>query len=164
MKKLRKDNKGFTLVELIVVLVILAILAAILVPALLGYIDDARNKQLQLHGKSVYTAAQTAASKMYAKYKIPSENQADFIAEVKRLSEISTFTDSTNTTTKAYILFVKDANDPKSEYVVSNVIYTEDGKVFVTMKSSSGKDAWNTEDNTKAPTAGTNETWIEVGK
>ena len=38
MKK-EMNNKGFTLVELIVVLVILAILAAILVPALLGYID-----------------------------------------------------------------------------------------------------------------------------
>ena len=43
MKK--TNNKGFTLVELIVVLVILAILAAILVPALLGYIDKAREKQ-----------------------------------------------------------------------------------------------------------------------
>ena len=35
-------NKGFTLVELIVVLVILALLAALLVPALLGYIDKAK--------------------------------------------------------------------------------------------------------------------------
>lgn len=34
-----KKKRGFTLVELIVVLVILAILAALLVPALTGYID-----------------------------------------------------------------------------------------------------------------------------
>ncbi len=33
-KKLGKNNKGFTLVELIVVLLILSILAAILVPTL----------------------------------------------------------------------------------------------------------------------------------
>ena len=50
MKK--NNNKGFTLVELIVVLVILAILAAILVPALLGYIDRAREKQYVLNAKS----------------------------------------------------------------------------------------------------------------
>ena len=39
------NRRGFTLVELIVVLVILAILAAILVPALLGYVDRAKEKQ-----------------------------------------------------------------------------------------------------------------------
>ena len=38
----RQHNKGFTLVELIVVLVILGIMSAILVPALLGYIDQAK--------------------------------------------------------------------------------------------------------------------------
>ena len=39
-KKLKENNKqGFTLVELIVVLVILAFLAALLIPALTGYID-----------------------------------------------------------------------------------------------------------------------------
>ena len=47
-KKLKENNKkGFTLVELIVVLVILAILAALLIPALTGYIDKeyrSRNK------------------------------------------------------------------------------------------------------------------------
>lgn len=59
------DNKGFTLVELIVVLVILAILAAILVPALLGYIDRAKGSQLVLNGKSVLTAAQAEASNAY---------------------------------------------------------------------------------------------------
>ena len=32
MKNLRKDNKGFTLVELIVVIAILGMLAAVLVP------------------------------------------------------------------------------------------------------------------------------------
>ena len=64
MKKM-KENKGFTLVELIVVIVILAILAAILVPALLGYIDKAKGQQVVLDGKSVMTAAQTELSRAY---------------------------------------------------------------------------------------------------
>ena len=65
MKK-KDQNKGFTLVELIVVLVILAILAAILVPALLGYIDQAKSKQTVLNAKSALTAAQAEMSNIYA--------------------------------------------------------------------------------------------------
>ena len=61
------NNKGFTLVELIVVLVILAILAAILVPALLGYIDRAKQQQIVLNAKSCLTAAQAEMSSMYGK-------------------------------------------------------------------------------------------------
>ena len=43
-QKRRSKKGGFTLVELIVVLVILAILAALLIPALTGYIDRAKEK------------------------------------------------------------------------------------------------------------------------
>ena len=65
MRRGKKDD-GFTLVELIVVLVILAILAAILIPALLGYIDRARTKQDMLNARNCMTAAQAELSYLYA--------------------------------------------------------------------------------------------------
>ena len=46
MKERLKNNKGFTLVEIIVVLVILAILAAIAVPAVLGYVDESKKRAI----------------------------------------------------------------------------------------------------------------------
>ena len=67
MKKVGKSTKkGFTLVELIVVLVILAILAAMLVPALTGYIKRARQEKDYQMAATVLTAAQSAATYQYA--------------------------------------------------------------------------------------------------
>ncbi len=64
----RSKNSGFTLVELIVVLVILAILAAILIPALLGYIDEARKKEDIVNAKALMTALQTSLTEEYGKH------------------------------------------------------------------------------------------------
>lgn len=67
LRNKRKDKKGFTLVELIVVLIILAILAALLIPALTGYIDKAKDKQIIAETRQAVMAAQTLADEVYAK-------------------------------------------------------------------------------------------------
>ena len=59
---MKNKKKGFTLVELIVVLAILAILAAMLVPALTGYIDKANQKKVVAETRQIVVAAQTIAS------------------------------------------------------------------------------------------------------
>ncbi|SCX98796.1 prepilin-type N-terminal cleavage/methylation domain-containing protein [Lachnospiraceae bacterium XPB1003] len=66
-KKILSKNKGFTLVELIVVLVILAILAAILVPTLLGYIDKARSEKDFATAQAVRVATQAQIDELYGK-------------------------------------------------------------------------------------------------
>ena len=60
------EKKGFTLVELVVVLVILAILAALLMPSLTGYIDKAKEKRVVAEVHQVVTAAQSLADEAYA--------------------------------------------------------------------------------------------------
>ena len=64
-QKRRSKKGGFTLVELIVVLVILAILAALLIPALTGYIDRAKEKNVIAETRQVVMAAQTLYDEAY---------------------------------------------------------------------------------------------------
>lgn len=64
--KIFKNRRGFTLVELIVVLVILAVLASLLIPALTGYIDRAKRDQVVAETRMLHEAVQTVAGEAYA--------------------------------------------------------------------------------------------------
>ncbi|MBR6256855.1 MAG: type II secretion system protein [Lachnospiraceae bacterium] len=103
MKKRNLDNKGFTLVELIVVLVILAILAAILVPALLGYIDQAKSKQSMINARTVLTAAQAELSSIYGSKAEPEAIQVggNHNANFKKTADFDNLTPSVNKVTIA---------------------------------------------------------------
>ena len=65
-KNIKNKKKGFTLVELIVVLVILGVLAAFAVPALTGYIDSAKEKQAVSEAQACVMTATRQGAQNYA--------------------------------------------------------------------------------------------------
>ncbi len=64
--KRKRFNKGFTLVELIVILVILAVLAAVFVPSLLGYILKVNQKKEINNARTLLEATQSQLVELYA--------------------------------------------------------------------------------------------------
>lgn len=127
-----KNQKGFTLVELIVVLVILAILAAMLVPALTGYIDKANNQKIVAATRQVVMAAQTEISEAYGKGAL--KNTTVTITDGQPKNDPA---DDTNITGEAIVKLaeVGDLSGTGSTYKLKNgitkieITYTANGHV-----------------------------------
>ena len=68
LKKMQalKNKKGFTLIEVIVVLIIVAVLAAVAVPSMIGFVEDARGKAFAAEARVGLVAAQAALTQRVA--------------------------------------------------------------------------------------------------
>lgn len=123
----KNSCKGFTLVELIVVLVILALLAAFMIPSMVGWIDKAKNREVLLEGRTLYLAAQTLASEDYGETSSDTEKTlvGDDLEAVKALAGIDVTDDN---------ISIKIAGGKVTEfsYTKGNHTVTCDGKQWKT--------------------------------
>ena len=117
----KNTKRGFTLVELIVVLVILAILAALLIPALTGYIDKARKESIVAETRQVVMAAQTTVSEKYGQ----GTNKVTFSdSNAATPSEISSIADLAEVSAASITAVNYDAQGKITSVTYTNKGYT----------------------------------------
>lgn len=85
MNKVRKNKKGFTLIELIVVIAILGILVLLAAPRFLGYTKDAHKATMQADAKVLANAALVYNIEHEGKW--PTVDEPEVIATIKQGSE-----------------------------------------------------------------------------
>lgn len=142
MKK--TNNKGFSLVELIIVIAIMAILAGAIAPALIKYIDRSRKSNDVNACKSIKTAFETAlANEDVYEALVPSTgSQGYYIA-----ADDTAF--SVSSTDYSWILSNISGNkSPKLKYTKKNAVgyvitVTEAGEVKVGITSTANSTSAN---------------------
>lgn len=82
LKERKKDNKGFTLVELVIVVAILAILVGILAPQYTKYVERSRKSADAANLDNLVTAVKVAAADQSFSKMIPSDADKDVVISI----------------------------------------------------------------------------------
>lgn len=143
---MKKTNKGFSLVELIIVIAIMAILAGALAPALIKYINKSRISTDVQTGNTIASAIQTALSNEKAFDAAKDQTTAtDFVSYYNNQGQdmkdaLSSILGTKTCTTQKIGKAKKDFNSNAMDQIFYVVVDTTSNKVEVYVGDSSASD------------------------
>lgn len=140
LNELKKNKKGFTLMEMIVVIVIIGILMAILVPGLIKWIDKAKNKQIEANAYSAYQAVQGEILSEYETKSLDKAKEAVIKDQDTLDAVLATAGVEAGSVKYDEIVFNTDEKNPSQivtfKYYTDNKVATFDGKAWTVTKAT----------------------------
>ena len=130
-----KNNKkkGFTLLELVVVIAIMAVLALVLVPNLTAYIQKADDAKVKANMKSVHTAAELAVQSN-VKDIAHEDNAEDLAEEIEKYANLEAgdveVVATVGTDQDVYYITTSDQKSLTVTFATDRVTYEFDGKAY----------------------------------
>jgi len=136
-KRLARDEEGFTLIELMVVVLIIAILLAIAIPTFLGAQDRARDRAAQSNLRNGITAAKTIATDSDGYFLTGSPAAEVVAADLTAVEGALTFVDVAPTAAGQVGVYTPSATSDGSVIVLN--AKSGSGKWFCMAATSGGK-------------------------
>ena len=122
MKKHNLDNKGFSLVEIIIVIAIMAILAAALAPQLIKYLETSRNAADHQVSESVKTCFNAAVKDEDVYKEVATNAKTSFVIEFDSDGKVQWPTEDFPKLSKELALSLNDIHAPKSSGVTKYTV------------------------------------------
>lgn len=129
--KNKKKAKGFTLIELIIVIAIIGILALIIIPQVIGYTNKARNGTAVSDAKTLISAIDTYNAEQGAL--ASGGNPIDLSTDTNTLNTLAAMTTgaAVDPTVKDALSSIKSSDNILYEQSVLNLSSIADGKILV---------------------------------
>lgn len=148
LKKIRKNKKGFTLVELIVVIVIILVLSAVMVPNVLKYIDKANQANTKAEAATMLVQVQAEVAETFATASSAAPTMPTVSLDGVTASHAATFTAYSAAGSEKKATYTVDLTAGSTTLGSVTGFAYQDGKHYINWTSTTG---WSDVD--KAPAA-----------
>jgi prepilin-type N-terminal cleavage/methylation domain-containing protein len=157
--KTLKNQSGFTLVEMLIVVIVLGILAMIVVPQVAVSTDDTKLKTLQTNLSSMRSAIELYYAQHNQTY--PGAKKIDgtapatageaataFLQQLTQYTDANGVVSATKTATAKYGPYIKGGNLPTNPMNNANNVLCDIATTDITTRTQSGTESWKFFTNT----------------